>query len=835
MTYLCIWLEYISMSDYLDINNEELLKDFFSEAEQQVENLESNILVIENDPTNHEAIDEIFRAAHTLKGGSATVEMTELSTFTHAVEDVLDELRSDAIPVTEDVVDVLLSSIDVIKAMLEARANGSIYEEDVEPLKSKLHAFTKGSGSKKDKGSKSSASKAAAAAAAAQFMPSAAPKPAAPLASAPAPGGIPESFPSPATYLSEYDLLELKQICASGEKLWGVTVLFDEANPMNSVGGIQVFAALKERGNILKTIPDFEQLYEDEFHAQVVYFISSSSTGEQLEDTGFLDDVVIAIDAQNLSEAVAGGTPAPAVKPAATPSAPPPVASVPEPEPVVQTQNAAGSAAPAPKAAKAPSDDGAKAAPKKAGAPAASHGASTGSVLRVDSKRIDYLLNLVSETVIAKAAFNQTATQVSELQSELQSIEASYKDQVRTLFEQIPNYLENIQSGKNIKDIKAVVTQDFGSLYTMFDTFDSRFKDFTGKFRSYTQNLGRIAGELQEGVMKIRMVPISQIFSRFPRVVRDLSRDLDKKIDLIIEGEDTELDKSVVEDLLDPIMHCVRNSLDHGIEAPDVRREAGKNEAGTVCLSARNEGNMIVIEITDDGKGIDVNAVRNKAIERGLVHPDKLITDQEAFQFIFDAGFSTAKTISNVSGRGVGLDVVKTQIEKLNGTVVVTSEQGKGTKFTIKLPLTLAIIQGLLVKVGNEVYSIPIASVIESQRIHVSEINRIDNYEVLSVRNEVISVLRLGRLFGIRNTQESDVAFIVIVGTADKKLGIMVDSLIGEEDIVIKPLKDQFANSPGIAGASILGDGSVSLIIDVGQLLELGVKQELNAREKKTV
>jgi len=397
------------MSDYLDINNEELLKDFFSEAEQQVENLESNILVIENDPTNHEAIDEIFRAAHTLKGGSATVEMTELSTFTHAVEDVLDELRSDAIPVTEDVVDVLLSSIDVIKAMLEARANGSIYEEDVEPLKSKLHAFTKGSGSKKDKGSKSSASKAAAAAAAAQFMPSAAPKPAAPLASAPAPGGIPESFPSPATYLSEYDLLELKQICASGEKLWGVTVLFDEANPMNSVGGIQVFAALKERGNILKTIPDFEQLYEDEFHAQVVYFISSSSTGEQLEDTGFLDDVVIAIDAQNLSEAVAGGTPAPAVKPAATPSAPPPVASVPEPEPVVQTQNAAGSAALAPKAAKAPSDDGAKAAPKKAGAPAASHGASTGSVLRVDSKRIDYLLNLVSETVIAKAAFNQNA------------------------------------------------------------------------------------------------------------------------------------------------------------------------------------------------------------------------------------------------------------------------------------------------------------------------------------------------------------------------------------------------------------------------------------------
>ena len=252
-------------------------------------------------------------------------------------------------------------------------------------------------------------------------------------------------------------------------------------------------------------------------------------------------------------------------------------------------------------------------------------------------------------------------------------------------------------------------------------------------------------------------------------------------------------------------------------------------------LKARNEGNMIVIEIEDDGKGIDVDAVRAKAIERGLIHPDKIITDQEAFQFIFDAGFSTSKTISNVSGRGVGLDVVKTQIEKLNGTVIVTSEHGKGTTFSIKLPLTLAIIQGLLVRVGSEVYSIPIASVIESQRIRTSEINRIDNYEVLNVRNEVISVLRLSRLFGIRNKQESEYVFIVIVGTADKKIGIMVDALIGEEDVVIKPLKDQFANSPGIAGASILGDGSVSLIIDVGQLLELGVKQELNALDKLSV
>ena len=829
------------MSDYLDINNEELLKDFFSEAEQQVENLESNILVIENDPTNHEAIDEIFRAAHTLKGGSATVEMTELSTFTHAVEDVLDELRSDAIPVTEDVVDVLLSSIDVIKAMLEARQNGSVYEEDVEPLKTKLHSFTASTGSKKDKGASKAAAKEAAKLA---FGSAAATGAAASSSAAAAPisaeGGVPESLPSPISYLSEYDVLELKQLCSAGQKLWGVTVVFDEANPMNSVGGIQVFTALKEKGSVLKTIPEFEELYEDAFHSQVVYYISTALTGDQIEDAAFLPDVVLAVDAQCIEEGAAqSSSPAKAAPAAAQPanSAAPAVSEKAEdtdaaPESVAPANGAQPAAQ---KEAGGASSDAGKAAPKKSAAPTASHAASSSSILRVDSKRIDYLLNLVSETVIAKAAFNQTAVQVSELQTELQGIEGAYKEQLRSLFEQIPNYLENIQNGKNIKDVKSLLTQDFGSLYALFDSFDSEFKNFAGKFRSYTQNLGRIAGELQEGVMKIRMVPISQIFSRFPRVVRDLSRDLNKKVDLVIEGEDTELDKSVVEDLLDPIMHCVRNSLDHGIEPPDVRLAAGKNETGTVLLKARNEGNMIVIEISDDGKGIDVRAVHDKAIERGLIHPDKIITDQEAFQFIFDAGFSTSKTISNVSGRGVGLDVVKTQIEKLNGTVIVTSEPGKGSTFTIKLPLTLAIIQGLLVRVGNEVYAIPIASVIESQRIKISEINRIDNYEVLNVRNEVISVLRLGRLFGIRNSQESDTAFIVIVGTADKKLGIMVDSLIGEEDIVIKPLKDQFANSPGIAGASILGDGSVSLIIDVAQLLNLGVKQELSAREKKAI
>ncbi len=326
------------------------------------------------------------------------------------------------------------------------------------------------------------------------------------------------------------------------------------------------------------------------------------------------------------------------------------------------------------------------------------------------------------------------------------------------------------------------------------------------------------------------MVPVSQIFSRFPRLVRDVSKSLKKKVNLIIQGEDTELDKSVIEDLLDPLIHCVRNSVDHGIESPADRKAAGKPEEGNVLLKASSEGSMIIIEIIDDGKGIDVNSVREKATERGIIHPNKNLSDIEAFNMIFEPGFSTAQSVTNISGRGVGLDVVKKQIEKLNGSASVWSEKGKGTKITIKLPLTLAIIQGLLVRLGKEIYAIPITSVLESHRIKPTDIKLIDNYEVFNVRDDVVSLIRLDRLFCISGDGKGDYHFVVIVGSEDKKMGLMVDSLIGEEDVVIKPLKDRYTNSPGIAGATILGDGTVSLIIDVSQLLDLGLKTE---REKR--
>ena len=808
------------MSDYLDANNEELLKDFFTEAEEQVEHLESNILVIEQDPTNHDAIDEIFRAAHTLKGGSATVEMNELSTFTHSVEDLLDALRSGTLAVSEPIVDVLLSAIDIIKAMLESRRNGSPYGEDVTPMVTKIKSFIPEKAPKKK---------------------SAVPKPSGMLGAAPSPAPAPQAAPKASASssvklpITEADYAEMKEACADGEKLWSVTVNFDESNPMNSVGGIQVFVALKAKGSVLKTVPDFDVLYEDEFQPKVIYFISTSAPAEELEDASFLTDVTLTTDAKPVDEScIGGGSELSAME---TPEAAPQTENVAAPAPAAEVVQESAPAAPAPQAAPAPATAAtpapAAAAHPKAATPAKKAAVQQASVLRVDAKRIDYLLNLVSETVITKGAFNQIATQMGDLQVQFQTLDASYKEKVRRMFEQLPQYLEEIQNGASVKEIKASVLEEFGGILSYFDQFEGSLKNLTTKYRSSTQNLGRIIGELQEGVMKIRMVPVNQIFSRFPRTVRDLCKSLNKKMDLVIEGEDTEMDKGVVEDLLDPIMHCVRNSADHGIESPEERKKAGKPETGTILLKAANEGNTVTIDIVDDGEGIDVERVKQKAIQKGLIHPDKILTNQEAYNLIFLPGFSTNNTITAVSGRGVGLDVVKSNIEKLKGTVSVTSEKGVGSKFTIRLPLTLAIIQGLLVRVGKEVYSIPITNVIESVRVKQGEINTIDNYEVLNVRNEVISILRLSRLFNIKDAGKGEYNFIVIVGSQEKKIGIMVDSLIGEEDVVIKPLQDQFTSSPGIAGASILGDGSVSLIIDVSQLLELGVQQEITAQQER--
>ncbi|WP_028973610.1 chemotaxis protein CheA [Spirochaeta cellobiosiphila] len=795
------------MSDYLDPNNEELLKDFFVEAQMQVETLEQNILVLENDPNNKDAVDEIFRAAHTLKGGAATVQMTELSEFTHIVEDVLDEIRSGKVSISGDTTDILLDSIDIIKAMMEARAGGSVYDEDTSTTEEKLKAHLSGN-----------------------VKPIESNKP-------PEKNLVTKSTPrlnetkTVGVKLSEHEFVELKEAAGDDSEIYKAVVSFDPDNPMNTVGGIQAFAILKEKGKVLRTVPDFESLYEDNFFPQVEYYftteISIESLQKSLKISDVTTDVVIDTVSSDVNDDITGEVES-NVEATSTNLDQKDSAEIIDKSEELNDQLAV---------AHSESKEGVtnnSIAPKKGiKSPDAKKINTMGSILRVDSKRIDNLLNLVSETVINKATFNQISNQFSENLSNLQASELEYKDKLKSLFEEIPYLLETLQNGTSVKDIKKQINEKYGNLFSIFDKFEGNLKGTVGTFRGTAQNLGRIISDLHESVLRIRMVPISQIFSRFPRLVRDLSKTLNKKIELHIEGEDTELDKSVIEDLLDPLIHCVRNSMDHGVEHNDERKKKGKSSDGNIWLRASNEGNMIIIEIEDDGKGIDVNMVKQKAIERGLIHPSKNLSDVEAFNLIFEPGFSTAKKVSNISGRGVGLDVVRKQIEKLNGNVNVWSVLDKGSKFTIKLPLTLAIIQGLLVRVNQEIYAIPITSVIDSHRIRPTEIKLIDGYEVFNVRDDVISLIRLNRLFGMPEEEKRDYHFVVVVGSGDKKMGLVVDSLIGEEDVVIKPLKDKYTNSPGIAGATILGDGKVSLIIDVSQILELGLKRERQMRQQR--
>ncbi|MDR2782965.1 MAG: chemotaxis protein CheA, partial [Treponema sp.] len=618
------------MSDYLDPNNEELLKDFFSEAQMQVDTLEQNILIIENEGANKDAVDEIFRAAHTLKGGSATVEFMELSHFTHMVEDVLDAIRSDQLHVKEEVVDTLLTAIDVIKAMLEQRMNGSVYGENTSAIEGKLESLIPHS--KKGGGAPKSA---------------AAPVPVRAIAPR-VPVTAPVAVNLKPSTLTEDEFNEIKGASEGNLPIFRVSVTFDEKGIMNTVGGIQIYAVLKDYGTILKTVPDFEALYEDNFFPVVDYYVSTDKKPEDLRRAIVLPDVSLDAKVININELTSAEKTDIASQPAAFVSA---AASKPT--------ASARSAAEASRPQEADSVPVAAAQSSAASADAKKAGKEAGSILRVDSKRIDDLLNLVSETVITKATFNQINNQFNELLTELHVLENTYRDKIKSLFDRLPGYLESIQEGgKTVKDIRKEINEEYGDTFTLFDSFENSVKTNIAKFRSTSQNLGRITGELQEGVMRIRMVPISQIFSRFPRLVRDLSKSLNKKINLVIEGEETELDKSVVEDLLDPIMHSVRNSIDHGIEGPAERIAAGKSEEGMVLLKATNEGNMIVIEIADDGKGIDVEEVKAKAIEKGLINPNKMLTDVEAFNLIFEPGFSTAKSITSISGRGVGLDVV---------------------------------------------------------------------------------------------------------------------------------------------------------------------------------
>ncbi|EMI4815476.1 response regulator [Campylobacter upsaliensis] len=379
-------------------------------------------------------------------------------------------------------------------------------------------------------------------------------------------------------------------------------------------------------------------------------------------------------------------------------------------------------------------------------------------------------------------------------------------------------------------------------LLKIYDDVEERYEGekFLEELNQVVSQLSIITTDVQLAVMKTRMQPIAKVFNKFPRVVRDLSRELGKQIELEIMGEETELDKSIVEEIGDPIMHMIRNSCDHGVEDPATRKANGKPEKGVVQLKAYNEGNHIVVEITDDGKGLDASGLKMKALEKNFITEKeaKQMTDKEAFALIFKPGFSTAAKVTNVSGRGVGMDVVKTNIEKLNGVIEIDSELGKGSTFKLKIPLTLAIIQSLLVGTQEEFYAIPLASVLETVRVPIDNIYTIEGKNVLRLREEVLSLVRLSDVFGVKQVLESgDQTYVVIIGVAESKLGIIVDTLVGQEEIVIKSMGDYLQNIQGIAGATIRGDGRVTLIIDVGAMMDVAkeIKVDIKAQLESSV
>lgn len=437
----------------------------------------------------------------------------------------------------------------------------------------------------------------------------------------------------------------------------------------------------------------------------------------------------------------------------------------------VQTLESTPAPAPTPAAKPAPKKES-----KESNAPAHSSASAVEQTIRVEVKRLDNLMNLIGELVL----------------------------------------------GKN-------------RLLKIYDDVEERYEGekFLEELNQVVSALSLVTTDIQLAVMKTRMLPIAKVFNKFPRMVRDLSRELGKQIDLEISGEETELDKSIVEEIGDPLVHIIRNSCDHGVESPKERLAAGKPEKGIIQLKAYNEGNHIVVEIVDDGKGIDALAVKMKALERGLITEREVdsMSDKEAYSLIFKPGFSMAKQVTNVSGRGVGMDVVKTNIEKLNGIIDIDSEVGKGTIIKLKIPLTLAIIQSLLVGSQEEFYAIPLASVKETVRVPVDNIYTIEGKNVLRLRDEVLSLVRLSDLFGVKQVFESgDQTYVVVINVADSKLGIIVDSLIGQEEIVIKSLGNYLQNIRGIAGGTIRGDGKVTLIVDVGMIMDMAKEIKVDIR-----
>ena len=744
------------MDDYI----KSLLKDFFEEAFDMLDRLEQNILILDKDRNNTDAIQEIFRAVHTLKGSAGAVELFDTQKYAHRFEDLLDLIRNNQIKVDDKTIDILLKGIDILKELIngaseEKEYSGNIEEEikNLENFKNlKLSgAISESVNTKSDKNSISVSV-----------------------------GGKYDNLNF------DNDILDsIREGIENGLKIKLVFVKFNAESPMKTVGGVQVYVGLKDSGEIIASVPSLQNLEGDEFYQNVIYVIETAEEDESIIKNITLPEITeeIKIEEFILEEYEKF---------------------------LIDKKDKALEKAQA--QAKIEKD--------------AKHERQS-SFLRVESDRIDDMMNQVGELVTNKSSYEQYDDDLTSytkiIEYGINDIRKYYKDSVIQILRKLEYYVNK----KEIKDLRNSYLDGFNSKLIDMVKMEEDLKETLDKFRNSYQLLTRVTNDLQETVMKIRMLPIAQTFNRFPRLIRDLSRDLGKEVKLEMSGEETELDKSVIEVLVDPLIHIVRNAMDHGIEMPEEREKAGKPRVGTISLSASHNGNLIVIKISDDGKGMSPQKIFENAIKKGLVSADAKLTEKQMLEYIFAPGFSTATKVTNLSGRGVGMDVVKKSLDKINGTVGIETELGKGSTFFLRIPLTVAIIQALIVDAEKEYYAIPINSISETLKIGVEDIQNLEGTEVIKIREDVINVLSVKELFKLPTRYESHIKsyYAVILASEDKKVALLVNNLIGEQDIVIKTLKDKVTRVEGISGATILGDGTVSFILDIQTIVGLGTKR----------
>ncbi len=713
----------MDVSQYLEI--------FLDETNEHLQNLNTQILSLEQDPENMDTINEIFRAAHSLKGMAGTMGYKRMQTLTHDMENVFSEVRNGNIKVKADMIDVLFQCLDALEEYnTNIRESSDEGTNDNGALIKRLNDIMNG-------GSGAEAGEPAAKEAG---------EPAAQESAAAAGDGF------QGVKLDENQKTVLSDAIRQEKKVYGLTVKVQESCILKAARAFLVFKAIEETSEIIVSDPSSQDIEDERFDQEFNLIIVSEAD---------LDVVVNAAKSVSEIEDVSGSVlKLEDITGAGSSEEPSGAAEVPA-ETVASPAQSGEAPAAAPETAEA--QPAQTQAPAAQTAPAAKKNTTNKPVVnrtvRVDIEKLDTLMNLVSELIIAK--------------NSLVSASAMSGNSSQAVNEQI-EYLESVTTS------------------------------------------------LHESVMKVRMVPIESTVNKFPRMVRDLQKKLGKKMELYMSGEETELDRTVVDQIGDPLMHLLRNSADHGLESAAVRKERGKPEVGSIFLDAYQDGNNVVIEVRDDGNGIDTKAVKNKAIERGVITPEQgeAMSEKEIIDLLFNAGFSTAKVVSDVSGRGVGLDVVKSMIESLSGEVEVKSKLGEGSTWTIRLPLTLAIIQALMVEIGDEKYAIALGSIQTIEDILPSDVKLVQAKEVIQLRDLVIPLIRLNEILDIPSKKDpEDNLVVVVVKKGDKMAGLVVDELIGQQEIVIKSLGKYISRCKIISGATVLGDGEVALILDANALL----------------